>query len=281
MKRWWTKMRRLGKQLLAGPYLVWMTGFILLPLLLVVYYAFTNSAGSFTLANVSSIFHKVHMKSLGLSIKIALECTLICLILSYPLAMILSRLNVRHQNFIVFIFILPMWMNFLLRILAWQLLLSNNGIINAVLDFLHLPNIHILNTPSAVVFGMVYDFLPYMILPIYNAMSRIRKDIIEAAQDLGAKNYIIFCRIIFPLTLSGVMSGIIMVFVPALTSFAISNLLGGGKVLLIGNIIEADFMQFFNWNLGAGLSLVLMVFVIASMAFMNKHADDAGNTAVW
>ncbi len=281
MKRWWTKMRRLGKQLLAGPYLVWMTGFILLPLLLVVYYAFTNSAGSFTLANVSSIFHKVHMKSLGLSIKIALECTLICLILSYPLAMILSRLNVRHQNFIVFIFILPMWMNFLLRILAWQLLLSNNGIINAVLDFLHLPNIYILNTPSAVVFGMVYDFLPYMILPIYNAMSRIRKDIIEAAQDLGAKNYIIFCRIIFPLTLSGVMSGIIMVFVPALTSFAISNLLGGGKVLLIGNIIEADFMQFFNWNLGAGLSLVLMVFVIASMAFMNKHADDAGNTAVW
>ena len=274
-------MRRLGKQLLAGPYLVWMTGFILLPLLLVVYYAFTNSAGSFTLANVSSIFHKVHMKSLGLSIKIALECTLICLILSYPLAMILSRLNVRHQNFIVFIFILPMWMNFLLRILAWQLLLSNNGIINAVLDFLHLPNIYILNTPSAVVFGMVYDFLPYMILPIYNAMSRIRKDIIEAAQDLGAKNYIIFCRIIFPLTLSGVMSGIIMVFVPALTSFAISNLLGGGKVLLIGNIIEADFMRFFNWNLGAGLSLVLMVFVIASMAFMNKHADDAGNTAVW
>ena len=281
MKRWWTKMRRLGKQLLAGPYLVWMTGFILLPLLLFVYYAITNSAGSFTLANVSSIFHKVHMKSLGLSIKIALECTLICLILSYPLAMILSRLHVRHQNFIVFIFILPMWMNFLLRILAWQLLLSNNGIINAVLDFLHLPNIHILNTPSAVVFGLVYDFLPYMILPIYNAMSRIRKDVIEAAQDLGAKNYIIFCRIIFPLTLSGVMSGIIMVFVPALTSFAISNLLGGGKVLLIGNIIEADFMQFFNWNLGAGLSLVLMVFVIASMAFMNRHADDAGNTAVW
>lgn len=281
MKRWWRQMRRFGKQLLAGPYLVWMTGFILLPLLLVVYYAFTNSAGSFTLANISSIFHKVHMKSLGLSLKIALQCTIICLALSYPLAMILNKINIKHQNFIVFIFILPMWMNFLLRILAWQLLLSNNGIINAVLDFFHLPNINILNTPTAVVFGMVYDFLPYMILPIYNAMSRIRKDIIEAAQDLGAKNYVIFIRIIFPLTLSGVMSGIIMVFVPALTSFAISNLLGGGKVLLIGNIIEADFMQFFNWNLGAGLSLVLMVFVIASMAIMNKHSDDAGGTAVW
>ncbi|MCI9020899.1 MAG: ABC transporter permease [Eubacterium sp.] len=274
-------MRRLGKQLLAGPYLVWIAGFVLLPLLLVVYYAFTNSAGNFTTANVVSIFHKVHLKSLWLSVKIALQCTFVCLLLSYPLAMILNKVNVKHQNFIVFIFILPMWMNFLLRILAWQLLLSNNGIINALLDFFHLPNIAILNTPAAVVFGMVYDFLPFMILPIYNAMSRIRKDVIEAAQDLGAESYVIFWRIIFPLTLSGVMSGIIMVFVPALTSFAISNLLGGGKVLLIGNIIEADFMQFFNWNLGAGLSLVLMVFVIASMAVMNKYSDDAGGTAVW
>ena len=274
-------MRRFSKQLLAGPYIVWMAGFILLPLLLIVYYAFTNSAGSFTIANVSSIFHKVHMKSLWLSVKIALQCTVICLLLSYPLAMILNKLNIKHHNFIVFIFILPMWMNFLLRILAWQLLLSNNGIINAILDFFHLPNVAILNTPAAVLFGMVYDFLPFMILPIYNAMSRIRKDIIEAAQDLGAKNFVIFRRIIFPLTLSGVMSGIIMVFVPALTSFAISNLLGGGKVLLIGNIIEADFMQFFNWNLGAGLSLVLMVFVIASMAVMNRYSDDAGGAAVW
>jgi spermidine/putrescine transport system permease protein len=281
MKGWWSLMRRLGKQLLAGPYLVWIAGFVLLPLLLVVYYAFTNSAGNFTTANVVSIFHKVHLKSLWLSVKIALQCTFVCLLLSYPLAMILNKVNVKHQNFIVFIFILPMWMNFLLRILAWQLLLSNNGIINALLDFFHLPNIAILNTPAAVVFGMVYDFLPFMILPIYNAMSRIRKDVIEAAQDLGAESYVIFWRIIFPLTLSGVMSGIIMVFVPALTSFAISNLLGGGKVLLIGNIIEADFMQFFNWNLGAGLSLVLMVFVIASMAVMNKYSDDAGGTAVW
>ena len=281
MKGWWSLMRRLGKQLLAGPYLVWIAGFVLLPLLLVVYYAFTNSAGNFTTANVVSIFHKVHLKSLWLSVKIALQCTFVCLLLSYPLAMILNKVNVKHQNFIVFIFILPMWMNFLLRILAWQLLLSNNGIINALLDFFHLPNIAILNTPAAVVFGMVYDFLPFMILPIYNAMSRIRKDVIEAAQDLGAESYVIFWRIIFPLTLSGVMSGIIMVFVPALTSFAISDLLGGGKVLLIGNIIEADFMQFFNWNLGAGLSLVLMVFVIASMAVMNKYSDDAGGTAVW
>lgn len=271
----------MSKKLLSFPYLLWMAGFTIIPLGLILYFGLTDKSGAFTLANVAAIATPEHAKALGLSLALSLAATLLCLLFAYPLAMILRSRGISGSTFIVFIFILPMWMNFLLRILAWQLLLSNNGIINAVLDFLHLPNIYILNTPSAVVFGMVYDFLPYMILPIYNAMSRIRKDIIEAAQDLGAKNYIIFCRIIFPLTLSGVMSGIIMVFVPALTSFAISNLLGGGKVLLIGNIIEADFMQFFNWNLGAGLSLVLMVFVIASMAFMNKHADDAGNTAVW
>ena len=274
-------MRNLGKRLLAGPYMIWICGFILLPLLLIIYYAFTGSAGNFTMANIISIFHKVHLKALWISVKIALECTIICLVLSYPLAMILTKINIRRQNFIVFLFILPMWMNSMLRILAWQMILSNNGILNGILGLFHLPNLNILGTPAAVVFGMVYDFLPYMILPIYNSMARIRKDIIEAAQDLGATSPVIFCKIIFPLTIPGVMSGIIMVFVPALTSFVISNLLGGGKVLLIGNIIEADFMQFFNWNLGSGLSLVLMVFVILSMAVMNKHSDDMGGKAVW
>lgn len=271
----------MSKKLLSGPYLVWMVGFTIIPLALILYYGLTDRTGAFTLENVLAIATAEHAKALWLSLSLSLASTLLCLLLAYPLAMILRGRGAGAGGFIVFIFILPMWMNFLLRILAWQLLLSNNGILNAVLDVLHLPNISILNTPTAVLFGMVYDFLPYMILPIYNAMSRIRKDIIEAAQDLGAKNYVIFCRIIFPLTLSGVMSGIIMVFVPALTSFAISNLLGGGKVLLIGNIIEADFMQFFNWNLGAGLSLVLMIFVIASMAVMNKHSEDAGGAAVW
>ena len=274
-------MHNLGKRLLAGPYLIWIAGFILLPLLLIVYYAFTNSSGSFTMANIISIFHKVHLKALWISVKIALECTVICLVLPYPLAMILTKVNIRRQSFIVFLFVLPMWMNSMLRILAWQLILSNNGILNGILGFFHLPNFNILNTPAAVVFGMVYDFLPYMILPIYNSMARIQKDIIEAAQDLGATSPVIFYKIIFPLTIPGVMSGIIMVFVPALTSFVISNLLGGGKVLLIGNIIEADFMQFFNWNLGSGLSLVLMIFVIFSMAIMNKQTDDTGGTAVW
>lgn len=182
----------------------------------------------------------------------------------------------------VFIFILPMWMNFMLRILAWQMLLSNNGIINSLLQHLGFSGINLMNTQTAVVFGMVYDYLPFMILPIYNSLVRIRKDVIEAAKDLGADNLTVFCKIIFPLTLSGVFSGIIMVFVPALTSFVISDLLGGGKVLLIGNVIEQSFMQGMDWHLGSGLSIVLMIFVIASMAFMNtQNKDGEGGTAVW
>jgi spermidine/putrescine transport system permease protein len=174
-----------------------------------------------------------------------------------------------------------MWMNFMLRILAWQMLLSNNGIINAVLEFFGFKGLQIMNTPTAVVFGMVYDFLPFMILPIYNSMARIRRDVVEAARDLGANDFIVFTKIIVPLTMSGVISGIIMVFVPALTSFVISDLLGGGKVLLIGNVIEQSFMQGMDWNLGSGLSIVLMIFVIASMAFMNSHSKETEGSAVW
>lgn len=273
-------MFNLKRQLLSGPYLLWMVGFILMPVVMILYYAFTTTSGHFTLLNITSIFASIHMKSLFLSLKLALACTAICLALSYPLAMILNNMKQQSQGFIVFIFILPMWMNFMLRILAWKLLLSNNGVINMVLEALGLPGLDVLNTPSAVVFCMVYDFLPFMILPIYNAMSRIQQDIIEAARDLGAGTATIFFKIIVPLTTPGVISGIIMVFVPALTSFAISDLLGGGKVLLIGNVIEQAFMQEYNWNLGSGLSLVLMVFVIASMALMSSKGEKGG-ASVW
>ncbi|WWR21806.1 ABC transporter permease [Lachnospiraceae bacterium JLR.KK009] len=273
-------MRNLKRQFLAGPYLLWMAGFILLPVAVILYYAFTTTSGHFTLLNISSIFASIHLKSLLLSLKLALACTAICLVLSYPLAMVLNNMKEKSQGFIVFIFILPMWMNFMLRILAWKMLLSNNGVINTLLETFGLPGLDVLNTPSAVVFCMVYDFLPFMILPIYNAMSRIQADIIEAAGDLGAGNLTIFFKIIVPLTMPGVVSGIIMVFVPALTSFAISDLLGGGKVLLIGNVIEQAFMQEYNWNLGSGLSLVLMVFVIASMALMGSKGEEGG-AGVW
>lgn len=273
-------MYNLKRQLLAGPYLLWMVGFILLPVIMILYYAFTTTSGHFTLLNISSIFASIHLKSLFLSLKLALICTGVCLLLSYPLAMILNKMKEKSQGFIVFIFILPMWMNFMLRILAWKLLLSNNGVINTLLEALGLPALDILNTPSAVVFCMVYDFLPFMILPIYNAMARIEDDILEAARDLGAGAVTVFFKIIVPLTMPGVISGITMVFVPALTSFAISDLLGGGKVLLIGNVIEQAFMQEYNWNLGSGLSLVLMIFVIASMALMSAKGEEGG-AGVW
>ena len=274
-------MRKLGRQLLAGPYLVWMIGFILLPIVIILYYAFTNASGTFTWDNIAAIADPVHVKSILLSLKLGFFCTLVCLLLAYPLAMILNSFHFKHQSFVVFLFVLPMWMNFMLRILAWRLLLSNNGIVNALFGLFGFGPIKMLNTPTAVVFGMVYDFLPFMILPIYNSMARIKPDVIEAAKDLGANSLTILIRIIFPLTLSGIISGIVMVFVPALTSFVISDLLGGGKVLLIGNVIEQEFMQGSNWNLGSGLSVVLMIFVIASMAVMNIFDKDQGGTAVW
>lgn len=274
-------MYKLKRQFFAGPYLIWIIGFILLPLAFILYYALTTAAGAFTFENIAAITDPVHVKSILLSLKLGFLCTLVCLVLAYPLCMILNSFHFRHQSFVVFLFILPMWMNFMLRILAWRLLLSNNGIVNAIFDFIGIGRMKMLNTPTAVVFGMVYDFLPFMILPIYNSMARIKSDVIEAAKDLGAGNFTILLKIIFPLTLSGIISGIIMVFVPALTSFVISDLLGGGKVLLIGNVIEQEFMQGTNWNLGSGLSVVLMIFVIASMALMNIFDKDGGGAAVW
>lgn len=275
-------MRKLGKQLLAGPYLIWIIGFIILPLFVILYYAMTDSRGAFTMANIAAILEPIHRKALFLALKLGLICTLICLLLAYPLAMILGNLEISDHSFVVFIFVLPMWMNFMLRILAWQMLLSNNGIINGLLLRIGLSGVNLMNTPTAVVFGLVYDYLPFMILPIYNSYVRIRGDIIEAAKDLGADDLTVFCRIIFPLTLSGVFSGIIMVFVPALTSFVVSDLLGGGKVLLIGNVIEQSFVQGMDWHLGSGLSVVLMIFVVASMAVMNRqNKDGEGKTAIW
>ncbi len=273
-------MGNLKRQLLSGPYIIWIIGFTLLPVAMILFYAFTTSSGSFTMANVLTITHPVFFKALLFSLKLALICTGICLVLAYPLAMILNNMKTGHQGFVVFIFILPMWMNFMLRILAWKMLLSTNGIINTLLEFFGLPGLHILNTPSAVVLCMVYDFLPFMILPIYNALARINRETIEAARDLGAGNITIFFKIIVPLSFSGVISGIIMVFVPALTSFAVSDILGGGKVLLIGNIIEQAFTQDYNWNLGSGLSIVLMIFVIASMTLVNSR-DTEGGANVW
>ena len=179
--------------------------------------------------------------------------------------MILCNMNVNQNSFLVLIFILPMWMNFLLRTLAWQTLLEKTGVINSILSVLHLPSLNIINTPYAIVLGMVYNFLPFMVLPLYNVLIKIDKNVINAAYDLGANGAQTFLRIIFPLSLPGMFSGITMVFVPALTTFVISKILGGSKILLIGNVIEQEFTQTGNWNLGSGLSIVLMLFIIFNM----------------
>lgn len=273
-------MSNFKKQLLAGPYLIWMIGFILLPLVMIVYYALTNSDGQFTLQYITAITTETNLNAIGLSLKLSIICTLICLLLAYPLAMILNGMQIKNQGTIVFIFMLPMWMNFMLRILAWKQLLSKNGVINSFLNTIGLSGINMVNTPTAVVLGMVYDFLPFMILPIYNSMVRIKRDWIEAARDLGAGNALILFKIIIPLTVSGIISGIVMVFVPSLTSFAVSQVLGGGKVLLIGNVIEQDFIHGSQWNAGSGLSLILMIFVLISMALVNLADKDGEGTTI-
>lgn len=261
---------------LSAPYTIWAVGFILIPLFMVLYYAFTNKDGSFTVAYVTAIKDPTNLKALMLSILLSLISTVICLLLAYPLAMILANSGVDKSGFIVFIFILPMWMNFLLRTLAWQSLLEKTGVINSVLSALHLGQINIINTPYAIILGMVYNFLPFMVLPIFNVLSKLDKNVLNAARDLGANEVQVFTRIIFPLSIPGVISGITMVFVPALTTFVISDLLGGSKILLIGNVIEQEFKQTNNWHAGSGLSFVLMIFIVISMIITNKYDKEGG-----
>lgn len=267
-------MKSKNSKWLAMPFTVWSVLFIVIPIFMIFYYGFVDHSGQFTLDNITAIAQPEHMKALGLSILLSFIATVICLVLAYPLSMILCKLGVNQNSFIVLLFILPMWMNFLLRTLAWQTLLEKTGVINSILTTFHLPTLNIINTPYAIVLGMVYNFLPFMVLPIYNSLIKLDKDIINAARDLGANGVQTFTKVIFPLTLPGVVSGITMVFIPALTTFVISNLLGGSKILLIGNVIEQEFTQASNWNLGSGLSLVMMIFIIVSMAFSSVVDKD-------
>ncbi len=270
-------MKSKSSRYLAMPYIIWIVGFIVIPLLTIVYYGFTDPNHAFTLGNLAEILVWENYRPLYRAMLLAASCTAICFLLAFPLAMILREHKVGRGSIIVFIFILPMWMNSLLRILAWQTLLERKGVINGMLTALHLPEQHLINTTAAVLIGMVYDFLPFMILPLYNALMKIDDNTVNAAYDLGASFWQTLTKIILPLSVPGIVSGVTMVFVPALTTFAISNMLGGGKIYLIGNVIEQEFMQDSDWNQGSGLSLVLMIFVIVSMLFVN-HFDDKSDT---
>lgn len=265
---------------LTAPYAVWAFGFIVIPLLIVFYYGFMTPEGTFTLSNIAQIADSENFKSLLLALALSLISTLICLLLAYPLAMILANSSVKQTGLIVLIFVLPMWMNFLLRTLAWQTLLEKNGVINSILSTIGLGTLDIINTPYAIILGMVYNFLPFMVLPLYNSLQKIDKEVVNAARDLGANPVQSFLNITLPLSVPGIISGITMVFVPALTTFVISDLLGGGKVLLIGNVIEQEFKQTNNWNVGSGLSIVLMVFIVISMAVTSKYDKDGEASAL-
>ena len=258
------------KRFFSAPFIAFMICGTLIPACVIAYYGMTDRSGAFTFANLVAIATGEHAKALGLSLLLAFASTVICLVLAFPLGLALRDSKLGKKGFMVFVFILPMWMNFLLRTMAWQVLLEKNGIINSFLAGAGLPALNIINTPAAVILGMVYDYLPFMVLPIYNAIIKIDKSLIEAAYDLGAGKSLVLWKVIVPLSVPGIVSGVTMVFVPSLTTFAISNMLGGGKVNLIGNIIEQEFTASSNWHLGSGLSLVMMIFIVISMALIEK-----------
>ena len=243
--------------------------FVVAPIIFVVIYAFTTTDGQFTFLNFAAMGR--FMSVFERSFRLAFISTIICILIGYPIAYILSREGTRVQRLMIMLIVLPMWMNFLLRTYAWMSILENTGFLNQFLTFLRLPALNIINTPTAVVIGMVYNFLPFMILPIYSVIVKIDRSLYEAAQDLGANTFSVFRKVVFPMSLPGVLSGVMMVFVPAVSTFVISSLLGGGMVMLLGDLIEMQFYgQTYNPELGSAIALVMMLIIIAFMYVMNR-----------
>lgn len=274
----------MNRKWVAAPYLTWMLIFIIVPLFLVIYYSVTikTDAGvSLSEANFRRFFEPIYLKVLVRSVRLAAIATGVCLIVGYPVALILAKSNFRYKNILVMLFIVPMWMNFLLRTYAWMNILERNGFLNILLQKIGLPSLNILYTESAVILGMVYNFLPFMVLPIYSVVSKIDHSLIEAAEDLGANSVTVFRKIIFPLSMPGVISGITMVFMPAVTTFVISRLLGGGQFTLIGNLIEQQFLYVGDWGFGSGISLIMMIIILISMAIMSKFDSDEKGVGLW
>ena len=269
---------------LAIPYVIWMALFVIVPLILVVIYAFTSKDGGFTLENFTGM--GTYAKVFQQSFLLAVIATVICILIGYPLAYIMAREGPRFRKIAVILIMLPMWMNFLLRTYAWMSLLENTGIINRLLSALgvfrlinalfgtELTYFPMINTQGAVVLGMVYNYLPFMILPIFSVIEKIDPMVIEAAQDLGAGSATVFRRIIVPLSVPGVISGIMLVFIPSVSTFVISQLLGGGMTMMLGDLIQTQFLgNAYNPYLGSAISLVMMVIVLIAMAIMNRFGD--------
>ena len=255
------------------PYVVWLTVFIVVPLTLILGFSFTDSTGNFTFDNIINVgkYSNVFLTSIWLGFL----STLICFILGYPMAYFISKIDSSKQNIIIMILMIPMWMSFLLRTYAWMTILENNGLLNSFLRTLGFNGLNLINTQGAIILGMVYNFIPYMVLQIYSVLIKIDNSLIEAAHDLGANKVMTFIKIIFPLSIPGVISGVTMVFVPAVSTFIISKMLGGGANLLIGDLIEMQFLgNTYNPNLGSAISLFLIVLILICMGIMNQFDND-------
>jgi len=286
------------RSLFASPYTLWMIIFTVVPCILVAYYAFTDANGAFTLDNFRHFWDSNHAKNelyatmgdeyagyitrgtvnvdtLVYSLWMAFLCTVICLLLGYPAALFMADRNMKIGATIVVLFIIPMWMNFLLRTIAWMSLLEDNGLINSFLRLLGFEGVQLMYNSSAVLLGMVYNFLPFMVFPIYTSLSKLDPKLGEAAQDLGCNEWRTFTRVTAPLSLPGVISGITMVFMPSVTTFFIPRILGGGNTMMFGDLIESKFLTEGNWNVGSALSMIMMILILLSLGILRK-ADPEG-----
>ncbi|SKC41871.1 ABC transporter permease [Maledivibacter halophilus] len=269
---------------IAYPYIIWMLIFIIVPILLILSYSITykDEAGlNFTLEHFKRFFDPLYIGVLKHSINLALISTFICLVLGYPMAVIISRASAKYRNILILFFVIPMWMNFLLRTYSWMALLERSGLINKFLSFFNLPTLNLIYNNGAVILGMVYNFLPFMVLPIYSVLIKIDKSLVEAAQDLGASELEVFLKITLPLSLPGVYSGFIMVFMPAITTFVISRLLGGGQFTLIGNLIEQQFLSSGDWNFGSAISMLMLILILVSSMVMGKYDKNKEGVGLW
>lgn len=270
------KKQALLQRLASAPHVLWAILFVIAPLLFVMYYAFTDSEGRFTLDNFTALASADYAEIFLRSACFAFLATVICLVVAYPVAYFISKAPPKAQKFLIILIMLPQWMNFLIRTYSWMAILEDTGIINSFLGIFGIGPIHMINTAGAVILGMVYNFLPYMILPIHSALSKMDIRVVEASADLGCNPFGTLTKVILPLSRSGIISGITMVFVPSISTFYISQKLGGGNFDLIGDTIERQFQSAYNYNLGAAISFVLMILILVSMSIMNRFGEEDG-----
>ena len=277
-----TKKNAFWGSVAAMPHAVWCVLFIIAPLCFILYYAFTDANGSFTTANLAELLDPLYLNVFKNSVVIALEATAVCLVLAYPLAYFISRATARTQSIMAVLIMLPMWVNFLIRTYSLKILFENNGILNSLLGLFGVEPVYFLNSNVTILIGMVYNFLPYMVLPIYSVMTKIDTRLLEAAGDLGCNGVKTLTKVIFPLSISGIISGITMVFVPSISTFFISQSLSDGRIKLIGDVIEQHFniATTVSYNIGSALSMVMMILILISMFIMNRLGDEDGGVVV-